>query len=432
MSEKVHIIRAAFDPNTPPSEIGMQWINTLTATVYKSVGTALVGDWVLEPTTGAIDHDLLLNRGTISHANIDNHINSTSNPHTVTATQVGKDTAQWNADRLRGVAIHTAAPADGNLFRYNAAQLRGEWSDASALDELAKVSTNDTVSGYLNTKITVSATITKSIVNPAGNETLNLAVNQASLDHTQIQNIGTNTHAQIDTFITNTNAALLTKADKLNVLEKDNTAIYTPTLQYHPATKSYVDANVGGTLTVAPNEVIPFITGRYYPLGVTNNEAAGTLVGIANLMQMYPVVWPQNGVLADISAIVTTLVAAGNVKIVIYNTDANGFPTDLILETINLTTASVGIKTVAFTSFNFVKGKIYWIGMRFSSATNAVRAIPLGAIVPIGGMGTTSVTTYGTCIRRTLTFATAAPVSWVWNNAEITNGVLNPAVYVRV
>lgn len=32
------------------------------------------------------------------------------------------------------------------------------------------------------------------------------------------------------------------KADKTNVLEKDNTTAYTPTQQYHPATKEYVDA----------------------------------------------------------------------------------------------------------------------------------------------------------------------------------------------
>jgi hypothetical protein len=433
MSEKVHIIRATFNPNIAPSEIGMQWVNTVTSDVFKSTGTAVVGDWVLEPTTGSIDHNLLLNRGTTSHADIDTHIGSTSNPHSVTATQVGRDTAQWNADRLRGVAIHTASPVDGNLFRYNGAESRGEWADASALDELVKVSATDTVSGYLNTKIVSSSgLITKTIVNPAANETLDLDVNESLIDHNSIQNVGTNSHGAIDTFITNTGVTLLLKADRSNVLERNNTASYTPSLEFHPATKGYVDANAGGTLTIAPNEVIPFQTGRYYPLGIQNNTAAGALVGVANLIQLYPVVWPQAGVLADISAIVTTLVAGGNVKILIYDTDINGFPTNLILETANLSTASVGIRTIAFTSHSFTKGKIYWIGMRFSAATNAVRAIPLAAIVPFGGMGLTSVTTYGTCIRRTLTFATAAPATWVWNNAEITNGLLNPAVYVRV
>lgn len=34
---------------------------------------------------------------------------------------------------------------------------------------------------------------------------------------------------------------LILKADKTNVLEKDNTTSYTPTSDYHPATKKYVD-----------------------------------------------------------------------------------------------------------------------------------------------------------------------------------------------
>lgn len=35
--------------------------------------------------------------------------------------------------------------------------------------------------------------------------------------------------------------ALYLKADKSNVIEKDNTTTYTPTQDYHPATKKYVD-----------------------------------------------------------------------------------------------------------------------------------------------------------------------------------------------
>ena len=37
-----------------------------------------------------------------------------------------------------------------------------------------------------------------------------------------------------------------TKADKTNVLEKDNTTPYTPSADYHPATKAYVDSLTGG------------------------------------------------------------------------------------------------------------------------------------------------------------------------------------------
>src|SRR6056297_2274659 len=39
------------------------------------------------------------------------------------------------------------------------------------------------------------------------------------------------------------------KADKTNVLEKDNTTEFTPTGDYNPATKKYVDDNAGSDLS---------------------------------------------------------------------------------------------------------------------------------------------------------------------------------------
>lgn len=43
--------------------------------------------------------------------------------------------------------------------------------------------------------------------------------------------------------ITGISTTLGTKADKSNVLQKDNTTVYSPSQSYHPATKAYVDAN---------------------------------------------------------------------------------------------------------------------------------------------------------------------------------------------
>jgi hypothetical protein len=43
----------------------------------------------------------------------------------------------------------------------------------------------------------------------------------------------------------NTQTALDFKADKTNVLELDNTTSFTPTANFHPATKKYVDDEIG-------------------------------------------------------------------------------------------------------------------------------------------------------------------------------------------
>ncbi|GIU69059.1 MAG: hypothetical protein KatS3mg002_0295 [Candidatus Woesearchaeota archaeon] len=54
-----------------------------------------------------------------THSAYDSHISNTSNPHSVTATQVGKDTAQWNADRIKGVTIDDSGIGDGKVLTYD-------------------------------------------------------------------------------------------------------------------------------------------------------------------------------------------------------------------------------------------------------------------------------------------------------------------------
>lgn len=51
--------------------------------------------------------------------------------------------------------------------------------------------------------------------------------------------------------ITGINTTLGTKADKSNVLQKDNATVYSPSQSYHPATKAYVDAKLAGTVWVS-------------------------------------------------------------------------------------------------------------------------------------------------------------------------------------
>ncbi|MGE5571092.1 MAG: hypothetical protein ACM3S5_18815 [Rhodospirillales bacterium] len=86
--------------------------------------TAQAGDYDVAQITGlqaALD-------GKAAAADLTAHAGRTDNPHTVTAAQVGRDTAQWNADRLQGQAVSAAAPADGQMMRYNAGA--GKWEPA--------------------------------------------------------------------------------------------------------------------------------------------------------------------------------------------------------------------------------------------------------------------------------------------------------------
>jgi len=93
---------------------------TLTAGSYLSGGGDLTTDRIFNFEPSLVSHTLLADIGTNTHADIDNHIAATDNPHNVTAAQVGKDTAQWNASKLQGYAIASTAPTDGYTLRWNA------------------------------------------------------------------------------------------------------------------------------------------------------------------------------------------------------------------------------------------------------------------------------------------------------------------------
>jgi hypothetical protein len=69
-----------------------------------------------------IDHVNIANKGTNAHSVIDTHLGSTANPHSVTATQVGKDTAQWNADELQGESVDAASPNTNDHLIYDGAK----------------------------------------------------------------------------------------------------------------------------------------------------------------------------------------------------------------------------------------------------------------------------------------------------------------------
>jgi len=66
-------------------------------------------------------------------AYVDTHASRTDNPHSVTATQVGRDTAQWNANRIQGRNVSSTTPTNGQVLTYNSTTTQYEPASPNAV-----------------------------------------------------------------------------------------------------------------------------------------------------------------------------------------------------------------------------------------------------------------------------------------------------------
>jgi hypothetical protein len=99
-----------------------------------------------------------------------------------------------------------------------------------------------------------------------------------------------------------------------------------------------------------------------------------------------------------------------------------------LLETGTADLSTLGNKVLT-ASLTLYRGRTYWLGVRHS-ATASLSAWALQATPDING-GTAMVTTARKTLRRTVTFATAAPATWIYSAAEI-NAAVATAIWLRM
>lgn len=169
------------------------------------------------------------------------------------------------------------------------------------------------------------------------------------------------------------------------------------------------------------------VTGQYYDNAFAGS-ASGTLAGAADRFDLAPYYTSVPLTIDRIGSSVSTAVAASQFKHQIYDSDASGWPNNLLLETANISGATAAY-AFASVSFTFQSGKQYWLGVRHSS-TPTLRTIAVASAVNLG-LTTSSVANYATILRRTLAYATAAPATFAFTNADRTANVTPPSVRFR-
>lgn len=169
------------------------------------------------------------------------------------------------------------------------------------------------------------------------------------------------------------------------------------------------------------------VVGQHYDNSF-QGTASATLAGAANRIDLAPYYTSMDLRIDRIGCAVSTAIAASNIKVVIYSSTAEGWPDVLLHESADLSSAAAGYANATL-AFTFLKGTIYWVGVRHS-ATATLRTINVSSAVNLG-LASSTATSYATILRRTLTYATAATSPWVFTNSDRVSNVSPPSIRFR-
>lgn len=201
---------------------------------------------------------------------------------------------------------------------------------------------------------------------------------------------------------------------------------------WHDSTRGQFVARVAGQSRVLDQQAdLPCLVppaGEYVLTTTSAGGATTVLSGAASRVDIFPFVPSTDLVVDAVGVNCTTAVAAALCKVVIYEALANGQPGSLLFETATADLSTTGNKVLT-ASLTLLRGRTYWLGIRHSS-TAALSAWALQATPDING-GATMVTTARKTLRRTVTFATAAPATWNFVASEITASVAT-AIWLRM
>lgn len=191
--------------------------------------------------------------------------------------------------------------------------------------------------------------------------------------------------------------------------------------------------NLTARVSVISNFASPnaggLVVGAFYDNSFQGTGAA-IITGVGNRVELAPYYTSTVFTADQLGVNVTTITAGALGRIVVYGSDADGWPSTQLFE--GATSIDMGVLGYRFHAEDFVfqRGTQYWVGI-LTSSTARYSGVNVSSAVNLG-LTASNGTTYATILRRTITYASGTPATWVYNNAERIANAAPPSIRLRV
>jgi hypothetical protein len=195
-----------------------------------------------------------------------------------------------------------------------------------------------------------------------------------------------------------------------NINSDEGVLITTPAnnnvLTYESSTSLWknktVETALGYTPLAGVHSIIPMVSGDVTYNGLAASTSASNQTGLS--VRVAPYIPAQSITTSNLFINVTNATAGSLCTIVIYS-DLNGLPNTRLFESADLDCSTLGLKT-ATTSFSFVAGTLYWLGLK-TNGTAATRAsLNVSSSLPLGANASSTFISYQ---KSAITYASPSP-----------------------
>jgi hypothetical protein len=162
-----------------------------------------------------------------------------------------------------------------------------------------------------------------------------------------------------------------------------------------------VETALGYTPLAGVHSIVPMASGDVTFNGITAN--IGTAGQSGNSIRLTPYIPAQSITTSNLYINVTTATAGSLCTIVVYS-DLNGVPNNRLYESADLDCSTTGLKT-ATTSFSFVAGTRYWIGIKTNATISTRAGFTTASSLPLSANVSSTFISY----QKTITYSSPAP-----------------------